>query len=139
MPAVYLEQGERLRCVASRGYCALHDGIPPEAGPRRPGVPLGQPSSRSPTSPRTTSTSRSASAVKAEICVPLTLGSRVIGVLNVESLTPIGRAPPREVERCAALLVRRLADLGPLDDADPRPAPGPRRRPRRRRSRTRTR
>ena len=39
LPSVYVQQGERLRCLASHGYYSLFDGITPEAGPRRPRLP----------------------------------------------------------------------------------------------------
>ena len=58
-------------------------------------------------------------AVRAELSVPLRLATRVVGVLNVESTTPIGDEPSREIERTAALLCRRLAELGSLDSATP--------------------
>jgi diguanylate cyclase (GGDEF)-like protein len=61
-------------------------------------------------------------AVTAEIAVPMKVGSKVVGVLNVESATPMGDGPCSEVVRVAGLLVKRLAELGPLD----RPTPGQR-------------
>jgi diguanylate cyclase (GGDEF)-like protein len=58
-------------------------------------------------------------AVKAEVVVPVRAGNRVIGVVNVESTTPLGQEVQREVERAAGVLGRRLAELAPHDPATP--------------------
>jgi diguanylate cyclase (GGDEF)-like protein len=50
--------------------------------------------------------------VVAELCVPLHVGERVVGVLNVESPTPLGEDARWELDRCADLLARRIAELG---------------------------
>ncbi len=116
MPAVYLEQGDRLRCVAARGYYAVHDGLPPEAGL------IGQ-SFRSDETAHVSDVATvaeylgSATAVKAEVCVPLRFATRVVGVLNVESATPIGQTPRAEIEKAAGALSRRLTELGVPDAA----------------------
>lgn len=115
-PAVYLEQGGRLRCVVARGFYAVHDGIPPDAG--IVGQAYGSGETRRVCD--VASDARylgSVSTVKAEVCVPITVGRRVVGVLNVESATPIGENPTREIERAAGLLARRLGELGPLEEA----------------------
>ncbi len=116
MPAVYLEQGARLRCVAARGFWAVHDGIPPEAGVVGRAYRTGVTAAESDVAAAADYLA-SAGAVKAELGVPLLTGARVTGVLNVESPTPVGEALAAEVERCAALLGRRLAEVGPLDAA----------------------
>ena len=114
MPSVYLEQGGRLRCQAARGYWQVYDGLPPEAGVIGRTFRTGE----------ATVIADVASApdylglvhaVKAEIAMPLHVGTRVVGVVNVESATPMGEAPTREIERTAAVLARRLAELQPLD------------------------
>ncbi len=116
MPAVYLEQGDRLRCVAARGYYVVRDGLPAEAGL------VGQTFRSGETAHVSDVTTvpgylGSATAVKAEVCVPLRLGTRVVGVLNVECVTPIGQTPRKEIEKTAATLSRRLAELGVPDAA----------------------
>jgi diguanylate cyclase (GGDEF)-like protein len=116
MPAAYLEQGARLRCVAARGFWAVHDGIPPEAGVVGRAYRSGATAAEADVAAAPDYLA-SAGAVKAELAVPLRTGARVAGVLDVESLTPIGEALAAEVERCADLLGRRLAELGPLDAA----------------------
>ncbi|MEA2171653.1 MAG: hypothetical protein QOF76_4953 [Solirubrobacteraceae bacterium] len=116
MPAVYLLQGERLRCVAARGLFAIHDGIPPEAGL------VGKAFRSGATEQVADVTAQpeylgSATSVKAEICVPLQIGSRIVGVLNYESMTPLGDPQRAEVEQAATLLSRRIADIGGVDEA----------------------
>ncbi|MEA2294852.1 MAG: hypothetical protein QOE86_2491 [Solirubrobacteraceae bacterium] len=118
MPAVYLEQGGRLRCVASRGYWTVHDGIPPEAGLVGRAFRSGEPMHVADVGADGEYLG-SVQSVKAEACLPIRIGSRVVGVLNVESSAPIGEDAGREIERCTALLGRRLAELGPLDHSSP--------------------
>ena len=118
MPSVYLDQGGRLRCQAARGYWMVFDGFTPDSG-------VVGTTFRNGTTTHIADVRKSTDyvslvhAVKAETCVPLKMGDRVVGVLNAESTTPMGETPTRELERAAALLSRRLVDLGPLDRATP--------------------
>ena len=114
LPSVHVEDGGRLRCLASRGLWAVHDGIPPEAGLIGRAFRSGEPCHESDVR-AVPEYLPSIAAVRAEACLPLRVGSRVVGVLNVEAATPIGEKPGREIERCATLLERRLAELGPPD------------------------
>jgi diguanylate cyclase (GGDEF)-like protein len=116
MPSVYLEQGGRLRCQAARGYWMVFDGMPPEAGVIGTTFRSGLATHVADVAQRGDYLSM-VSSVKAELCLPLKLGTRVVGVLNVESTTPLGDAPMREIERTASLLARRLVEVGPLDPA----------------------
>lgn len=118
LPSVYLQQGERLRCLASRGYYALFDGIPSEAGLvgrcyRTAAVVAEDDVSTA------GSFLRSVTTVKTARCVPIRVGSRVLGVLSVESPGPIATGAATEADRCADLLGRRLAEFGRLDPATP--------------------
>ncbi|HVL95734.1 MAG TPA: EAL domain-containing protein [Solirubrobacteraceae bacterium] len=118
MPSVYLEQGGRLRCQAAGGYWMVYDGLPPEAGVIGATFRSGETTvvddvqASGDYMPMT-------QAVKTEMCVPLRLGSRIIGAVNVESTTPLGEAPAREVERTAGVLARRLGELTALESATP--------------------
>jgi diguanylate cyclase (GGDEF)-like protein len=51
-------------------------------------------------------------SVVAEICMPLKIGERTVGVLNADSPTLPDEGVRWEVERCADLLARRIEELG---------------------------
>jgi diguanylate cyclase (GGDEF)-like protein len=111
MPSVYLEQGGRLRCQASRGYWQVFDGMPPSAGV------IGR-TFRSGTTTEVDDTAdhpdfvESVPSVVAELCVPLIVGERTVGVINADSPTRPDEGVRWEVERCADLLARRIDALG---------------------------
>jgi diguanylate cyclase (GGDEF)-like protein len=111
MPSVYLEQGGRLRCQASRGYWQVYDGMPPSAGV------IGR-TFRTGTATDVADTAEhpdflaSVPSVVAELCLPLRIGDRTVGVLNAESPTPPDGGLRWELERCADLLARRIEQLG---------------------------
>ena len=111
MPSVYLEQGGRLRCQAVRGYWQIYDGIPPSAGVIGRTFRTGEVTEVSDTasSPHFLP---SVPSVVAEVCVPVRAGGRVVGALNVESPTALAADARWELERCAELLGRRIAELG---------------------------
>ncbi len=118
LPSIYVQQGERLRCLASRGYYAIHDGIDSEAGLvgrsyRTRAVVSEDDVTSAP------GFLRSITTVKTARCVPIHAGTRVVGVLSVESPAPISSDITGEAMRCADLLGRRLAELGRLDPATP--------------------
>jgi diguanylate cyclase (GGDEF)-like protein len=114
MPSVYLAQGGRLRCMAAHGYWTVYDGMPPEAGVIGRCYRSGEPVLISDVAAASEYLSL-ISSVQADLAVPLRVGESVVGVLNVESGTPLGDGPCRETVRAAELLGRRLAELGPLD------------------------
>jgi diguanylate cyclase (GGDEF)-like protein len=118
MPSVYVQQGERLRCLASRGYYALFDGMSSEAGLVGRCYRTGEVVDEADVA-TSESFLRSITTVKTARCVPVRVGSRVVGVLSVESPAPIGADDALEADRCADLLGRRLAELGQLDSATP--------------------
>ena len=111
MPSVYLEQGGRLRCQASRGYWQVFDGMPTSAGV------IGR-TFRSGTTTEVGDKSaypewvESVPSVVAEVCVPLIIGDRTVGVINADSPTRPDEGVRWEVERCADLLARRVEQLG---------------------------
>ena len=118
MPSVYLQQGERLRCLASRGYYALFDGIDSEAGLVGRGYRTGEIVAEDDVA-SADGFLRSLTTVKTARCVPVRIGTRVVGVLSVESPAPISAGAHDEAVRCAELLGRRLAEIGRLDSATP--------------------
>ncbi|HET8757675.1 MAG TPA: EAL domain-containing protein [Solirubrobacteraceae bacterium] len=111
MPSVYLEQGGRLRCQASRGYWQVFDGMPPSAGV------IGR-TFRTGTTTEVSNTSEhpdfvvSVPSVVAELCVPLVVAGRTVGVINADSPTRPDEGARWEIERCADLLARRVEALG---------------------------
>jgi diguanylate cyclase (GGDEF)-like protein len=111
MPSVYLEQGGRLRCQASRGYWQVYDGMPSSAGV------IGR-TFRSGTATEVDDIAdhpewvESVPSVVAELCMPLRIGERTVGVINCDSPTRPDEGVRWEVERCADLLARRIDELG---------------------------
>ena len=115
MPSVYLEQDGRLRCQAVRGYWQIYDGMPASAGIIGRTFRTGTATEVSDTSAHPEFLA-SVPSVVSQLCVPLKLGDDAIGVLNVESPTQLGDGARRELDRCSALLGRRIAELGGADE-----------------------
>jgi diguanylate cyclase (GGDEF)-like protein len=118
LPSVYLEQGGRLRCQASRGYWQVYDGLPPTAGLVGQAFRTGAPAVVRDV-PATPEFLPSVPSVAAQVCVPLEVVGVVAGVLSAEAPTAIDDADIGEVERTAARLGARIAELGGVDPASP--------------------
>jgi diguanylate cyclase (GGDEF)-like protein len=119
LPSVYLMRAGRLRCLARRGQWQVLDGLPAGAGITGEAFASGHevlahdalahPSYR-PAFPH----------VQAEIAVPLTVHEEVIGVLNVDSRSPLSPSDVDAVRSCAQLLSARLEFIGTgLDRTSP--------------------
>lgn len=121
MPSIYLEQGGKLRCQGARGYWQVFDGMALEAGVIGRVFRSGESTIISDVINVREYLSM-VSSVRAEVALPLKVGATTVGVLNVESSTPLGDGPVQEIRRVAGLLSKRLAELGPLD----LPTPGQR-------------
>jgi diguanylate cyclase (GGDEF)-like protein len=119
MPSVYLERGGLLRCQAQRGLWQVLDGMPPGVGITgrtfesgdvllvddvevEPGYLEAIP------------------GVVSEVCVPIRIGDRTVGSLNVESFTRLPADVIAEVRHCADALGERLAHIGTMADESPR-------------------
>jgi hypothetical protein len=111
MPSLYLERHGRLRCIAQRGLWQVLDGLSPAAGI----------TGRTWAENEAVVVERVAEApdyleaipgVVAEICVPIVIGERAVGSLNVESLSPLPADTLARLRTCAQLLARRLAVVG---------------------------
>ncbi len=118
LPGIFLAQGGRLRHQAARGFWQVYDGLPASAGivgrVFRTGVAavlddVGEAPDYLPSVP----------GIRAEVCLPLIVAGRVVGVLNAESVTAIDAATVAELERCAALLTARLEEVGAVGAASP--------------------
>ena len=111
MPSVYLERHGELRCTAQRGLWQILDGMSGSSGITgrtwKTGRPIVVPDvSRNP------AYLEAIPGVVSEICVPITVGERTVGALNVESLTPLPSGMLAQLERCAGLLADRLQVIG---------------------------
>jgi diguanylate cyclase (GGDEF)-like protein len=111
LPSLYLEGGNRLRCVAQRGYWQVFDGLPPGAGVLGTTYASGR-----------LHVVRNARAhanfihtipdVVAEVCVPLVYDGRTVGVLSVESRTRMDDDDVARAEALAGVFAARLTALG---------------------------
>jgi diguanylate cyclase (GGDEF)-like protein len=118
LPSLYLERGGRLRCQAVRGYWQIRDGFPPGAGILGRTLVDGAPVFIG----DVTADQHYLEAqpdVQAEICAPILLDGRVVGVLNVESVTALPRDSLTDVEAIAELYAECLAALGGPPRATP--------------------
>ncbi len=111
LPSLYLERGGRLRCIAQHGYWQVFDGIGPGTGVAGTTYATGK---RSVVLDVAASHNYIAAypAVIAEICEPIRVDGRTVGVLNVESPIRLTTADAQLVEQIVALLAERLAALG---------------------------
>lgn len=111
MPSVYVQRDGLLRCLAQRGYWQILDGLPAGVGVLSQVLRTG---TRLVHDDIGTSEDflEAAPGVKAEMAVPLWVDDRVVGGLNVESLSRLSAEAEAEVDRCGALLARRLEELG---------------------------
>lgn len=111
LPSVYLERGGRLRCTAQRGYWHVYDGLAPGAGVLGTTFATGTASVlRAPQ--EVAHYIRAIPDAVAEVCLPLRLGGRVVGVLNVESRRPVDDDTVAWLERLAEAFGTVLAELG---------------------------
>ncbi|MGD0311144.1 MAG: EAL domain-containing protein [Acidimicrobiales bacterium] len=111
MPSAYLERHEELRCVAQRGLWQILDGMSGSAGITGRTWKTGQPVVV-PDVAKNPSYLEAIPGVVSEICVPITIGDKTIGALNVESLTPLPSGMLDQMVRCAGLLADRLHVIG---------------------------
>jgi EAL domain-containing protein (putative c-di-GMP-specific phosphodiesterase class I)/putative methionine-R-sulfoxide reductase with GAF domain len=111
MPSIYLQHDDRLRCVAQRGLWQVLDGLAADAGVTGRTWATGA-------EVELASVTRSAEyleaipGVVAEICVPIVVEDRVVGALNVESLSPLPDGTLARMRTYSQLLARRLSVIG---------------------------
>jgi len=111
MPSLYLARGDRLRCQAVRGYWQVFDGMPVDAGVIGATYRSGRPIEVRGVGGSGDYLAAVAGVVD-EVCVPIVAAGRVVGALNVESVS--GLPPDALAVTCAAAAVfgDRLAALG---------------------------
>ena len=111
LPSVYLLVGERLRCFAARGYFQVVDGFPRTTGVIgsvvASGMPVWIPDVR-----QREDFIAAVPNLLGEACVPVFLNGRVIGAVNTESVGPLPSTSLPLLEKAAAALATRIAQLG---------------------------
>ena len=117
LPSLYIERGGRLRCLAMHGYWQVHDGFPPSAGVIGATFSAGRPIQTHPED--SADYIQAAPDVEFEIAVPLHTAGRVIGVLNVESPTPLPGDCADLLSDCGRRFVARVEALGGLPPESP--------------------
>lgn len=110
LPSVYVEREGTLRCIAQLGYWQVFDGIPVHDGVMAQAFRSGQ--SRLVRTEETEGFISAAPGIVAELAVPLRVGRRMIGVLNVESTSPLEPAMVEEIELFAFAMEQRLEVVG---------------------------
>ena len=110
LPSVYIEREGVLRCIAQLGYWQVMDGIPVRVGVMaevfrsgRPQVVLAGESEEY---------IAAAPGIAAEMAVPLRVGNRTVGVLNVESTSELPDTVVDEVHFVALAVQERLEEVG---------------------------
>lgn len=109
LASAYVEQGERLRCLAVRGYWQIYDGMP-QTGVIGEAFRSGQRLLVREVS-HSAHYLEAASSVVDELCVPLVVEGRVVGALNVESTERLTPEQEAVTDVGAAALSARLGDL----------------------------
>lgn len=110
LPSVYIEREGTLRCIAQLGYWQVFDGIPVLDGVMAKAFRSGQSLLVRPEDED--GYVAAAPGVVAELAVPLQVGRRMIGVLNVESTSPLDPAVVQEIELFAFAMEQRLEAVG---------------------------
>ncbi len=111
LPSLYLERGGTLRCIAQHGYWQVFDGIGPGTGVAGTTYASGE---RSVVLDVAESSNYIAAypAVVAEICEPIQVDGRTVGVLNIESPVRLTTADAAFVTQLAMAFAQRLTALG---------------------------
>ncbi|WP_436795162.1 EAL domain-containing protein [Actinospongicola halichondriae] len=110
MPSVYVEREGVLRCIAQMGYWQVLDGIPVLDSVMARAFRTGQSMLIVPDDVE--SFIAAAPGIVAELAVPLRVGRRMIGVLNVESTEEFDDVLVAEVELVALAMEQRLEVVG---------------------------
>ena len=110
LPSVYVEREGTLRCVAQLGYWQVFDGIPVRDGVMAQAFRSGQSQLVRPE--EDDSFIAAAPGVVVELAVPLRVGRRMIGVLNVESTNELEAETIEEIELYGFAMEQRLEVVG---------------------------
>jgi hypothetical protein len=96
LPAVYLQRGGRLRCVAAGGRWHVRDGLETTSGA------IGR-----------AFTTEAETVTGSEARLPVTVGGRTVGVLDVASRAPLRSDDLELLRYCAAALASRSSAACP--------------------------
>jgi diguanylate cyclase (GGDEF)-like protein len=111
LPSIWLERAGRLRCQAVRGYWQIRDGLPLSCGVIGRTFRTGEASIE--LDARDSPDYLEAGPdVVSELCLPIRVGDRVIGCLNVESATRAAPGLADELAWCVRVYADRLGQLG---------------------------
>lgn len=110
LPSVYVERDGVLRCVAQRGYWQVLDGVPVRDGVMANAFRSGRIQLVAPDEVETYIAA--APGIEVEMAVPLRVGRRIVGVLNVESTSPFPAGVVEEVELLALAMEEHLGHVG---------------------------
>ena len=110
LPSFYVEREGVLRCVAQLGYWQVIDGIPVGVGIASKAFRSGRPVLV--TADDDADFLAAVPGLVAELAVPIRVGRRTIGVLNVESTNPLSEADIEETHLVALAMQERLEEVG---------------------------
>lgn len=110
LPSFYIEREGMLRCLAQFGYWQILDGIPVRTGVMAKAFRSGRTVLVTPE--EADDFIEAVPGIVAEIAVPIRVGRRTIGVLNVETTRPFEDSDTAEVELVALALEQRLEEVG---------------------------
>jgi diguanylate cyclase (GGDEF)-like protein len=110
MPSIYFERDGLLRCESQRGYWQVLDGIKLDSGILARVFHTGEPVTLDDMA-ADVATLHAVPGLQVETCVPLVVGSQIVGVLNVEAAQPFHEAVVEHVENSAGALSARLSQL----------------------------
>lgn len=114
-PSFYVEREGVLRCIAQLGYWQVVDGIPVGVGVMSNAFRTGRPQLASVGDDDFVTV---VPGIVAELAVPIRVGRRTVGVLNVESTSPLDDSAIEETHMVALAIEERLTEVGAeLDDS----------------------
>lgn len=110
MSSLFLARGDRLRCLGQRGYAHVQDGLLLSVGvvgrTYRSGKSVRVLTAHAP------EYVADVPGIVDEVCVPIRVGSEVVGVLNVDCTQVLPPDALPIIEECARLFGDRLTGLG---------------------------
>jgi diguanylate cyclase (GGDEF)-like protein len=110
LPSFYLEREGVLRCIAQLGYWQVIDGIPVRVGAIGRAFRSGRPQITTPE--EVDDFTAAVPGVVVQLAVPVHVGRRAVGVLNVESASELPENLVEEVQLVALAMEERLAEVG---------------------------